>query len=61
MRLRTLSEAECYARCYGGLPHERVTVIHGPANDPRRITPGERMRKHFEERLDQRGPEAEAA
>src|SRR5947208_2772505 len=27
MRLRTLSEAECYARCYGGLSDERVTVL----------------------------------
>jgi hypothetical protein len=25
--LRTLSEAECYTRCYGGKPGERVTVV----------------------------------
>jgi hypothetical protein len=37
MRLRTLSEAECYARCY------------------------ERLRELFEERLDHRGLENEAA
>jgi hypothetical protein len=27
MRLRTLSEAECYARCYGGRAEERVTFV----------------------------------
>ena len=33
MRLRTLTEAECYARCYGGLRDERVTVVRLlPAN-----------------------------
>jgi hypothetical protein len=61
MRLRTLSEAECYARCYGGLSDERVTVLRLPANPVDRITPGEELRKRFEERLDERGPEAEAA
>ena len=61
MRLRTLSETECYARCYGGYRGERVTVLRGPANDPYRETPGEQVRKLFEQRLDRRGPEAEAA
>jgi hypothetical protein len=61
MRLRTLSEAECYARCYGGHSDDRVTVLRVPANHPDRMTPGEQVRKHFEERLDRRGPEAEAA
>ena len=27
MRLRALSEAECYTRCYGGKPGERISVI----------------------------------
>jgi hypothetical protein len=27
MRLRSLSEAECYARCYGAHGDERVTVV----------------------------------
>jgi hypothetical protein len=27
VRLRALSEAECYTRCYGGKPGERLTVI----------------------------------
>jgi len=61
MRLRTLTEKECYARCYGGHRGDRVIVLHGPPGDPRRLTPGEQLRKHFEERLDRRGPEAEAA
>ena len=61
MRLRTLSEAECYARCYGGLSDDRVTVLRLPASRADRITPGEELRKRFEERLDERGPEAEAA
>ena len=61
MRLRTLSEAECYARCYGD-HDERVTIVRRPPS--RRGTPrirGEELREQFEERLDARGPEAEAA
>jgi len=27
VRLRALSEAECYTRCYGGKPGERVSLI----------------------------------
>jgi hypothetical protein len=61
MRLRTLSEAECYARCYGGHNSEQVTVLRIPANQAERVTVGEKLRRHFEERLDRRGPEAEAA
>jgi hypothetical protein len=62
MRLRTLTEAECYARCYGAYRDDRVTVVRRPP--PRRATPmsgGEALRARFEERLDARGPEAEAA
>ncbi|HEY6961391.1 MAG TPA: hypothetical protein VI408_05810 [Gaiellaceae bacterium] len=62
MRLRRLSEAECYARCYGGHGDERVSLVRV---GPRRVTSatgsGERLRELFEERLDRRGPEAEAA
>jgi hypothetical protein len=62
MRLRTLSEAECYARCYGGHSDERVSVVRRPT---RRTTSaqvrGEQLRELFEERLDAHGPEAEAA
>ena len=61
MRLRTLSEAECYARCYGGHSDERVTVLRPSTDRAARITPGEKVRRRFEERLDSRGPEAEAA
>ena len=65
-RLRPLTEAECYARCYGG----------GDANvrtfrfEPRRprfpvLDSGEDVRRRFEELLDTRDPDepphAEAA
>jgi hypothetical protein len=62
MRLRTLSEAECYARCYGSHRDERVSFVRivrrrgKPAN-----LAGEQLRGRFEERLDAHGPEAEAA
>jgi hypothetical protein len=61
MRLRQLSEAECYARCYGGgRAGDRVTVVRVPLHEER-VTPGELLRKRFEALLDERGPEAEAA
>ena len=62
VRLRPLTEAECYARCYGERRDESVTVVrllNGPAM--RRRTKGELLREVFEERLDTRGPEEEAA
>jgi hypothetical protein len=63
-RLRPLTEAECYARCYGG-GDENVRVIRMPAPAParRRVlkVSGEQLRRLFEERLEQRGPEVEAA
>ena len=62
MRLRTLSEAECYARCYGGHGGERVSFVRILDRSVRRPTDGgEQLRRLFEERLDERGPEAEAA
>jgi hypothetical protein len=62
MRLRTLSEAECYARCYGGHGDERVSVVRLPVRRPGRARErGEELRELFEERLERRGPEAEAA
>lgn len=60
-RLRTLSEAECYARCYGDREGVRIVSI-----EPRRpryeldVT-GEQLREKFEERLDAREPEPTAA
>jgi hypothetical protein len=62
MRLRTLSEAECYARIYGGHNGERVSVVRVPKRRARRgDVAGEHLRERFEERLEARGPEAEAA
>jgi hypothetical protein len=60
-RLRSLSEAECYARCYG----DRGGIV-AVKSEPRRpryeldVT-GEDLRELFEERLDAREPEVEAA
>jgi len=57
-RLRTLSEAECYCRCYGGVD-ERVKVFRieqpRPELEEVRLT-GERLRRLFERRLDLREP-----
>ena len=59
-RLRTLSEAECYARCYG----ERAGMLRVVHVEPRRPRysvelSGDDLRTLFEEKLDAR--EAEAA
>lgn len=60
MRMRPLSESECYARCYGARD-EQVRILR---LEPRRARPtirpsGEELRRYFEERLDQRiEPEA---
>jgi hypothetical protein len=59
MRLRTLSEAECYARCYGAHRSDQVSVLRPTKRKP--APGGEDLRKHFERRLDARGPEQEAA
>ena len=62
MRLRPLTEAECYARCYGARGDERVSVVPlGPRRSKEPAHSGEHLRELFEERLDARGPEAEAA
>ncbi len=61
MRLRTLSEAECYARCYGGPTEGRVSIVRPDAQALRPRDSGERIRRLFEERLDERGLEDEAA
>jgi hypothetical protein len=60
MRLRPLTEAECYARCYGERSDDCVRIV--PLTPPRSDTTrsGERLRALFEERLDARGPEQEA-
>jgi hypothetical protein len=61
-RLRTLSEDECYARCYG----ERAGMLRVTHVEPRRPRytldlSGEDLRTLFEERLDAREADAEAA
>jgi hypothetical protein len=62
-RLRSLSEAECYARCYG----ERGGMLRIVSVEPRRPryaldVSGEDLRALFEERLDAReAADAEAA
>jgi hypothetical protein len=67
MRLRTLSEAESYARIYGGHGGEGVSVVRVAQRRTTRTTvAGEHLRERFEERLESRGdelhgPEAEAA
>ena len=59
-RLRTLSEAECYERCYGWRHTEdSVKVLHAAPNlrdDPADV--GERLRMLLELRLDAREVEA---
>jgi hypothetical protein len=59
-RLRTLSEAECYARCYGWRGQDGVKVISAELRRPRYETPvsGELLRALFEDKLDTREPEA---
>lgn len=59
-RLRKLSEAECYARCYGWRGEDGVKVVSVVQRRPRYETPvsGELLRSLFEEKLDSREPEA---
>jgi hypothetical protein len=55
MRLRPLSEAECYARCYGGRGDERVSLVRLVNRPPRNAT---RLQELAEER---RTPREQAA
>jgi hypothetical protein len=60
-RLRSLSEAECYARCYGGGGGEatvRLVRLRAQRLRPAPTVTGERVRQLFEERLDARSAEA---
>lgn len=57
-RLRPLSEAECYARCYAAKT-DTVRVVELPPR-PRRYEPhvsGELVRRHFEALLESRDPD----
>jgi hypothetical protein len=57
-----LTEAECRARLYGGGSADRVDVVRVlPRRTKDASAAGERLRELFEQRLDVRGPEAEAA
>ncbi len=59
-RLRTLSEAECYERCYGWR-HSEDSVKVLPRSGAPTAEPGdfgERLRMLLELRLDAREPEA---
>lgn len=60
-RLRPLSEAECYARCYGGWD-VTVRIVRLEQRRPRHrvLLEGEALRRRFEEALDRRDPEAVA-
>lgn len=59
-RLRRLTEAECYARCYGWPRDESVQVVTvGPRRTRHQTTvSGELIRALFEEKIDARAPEA---
>jgi hypothetical protein len=62
-RLRTLSEAECWARCYGS-SEPTVTIVKLEPRRPRfpASVSGESLRRLFEERIDARvDEEPEAA
>jgi len=54
-RLRTLSEAECWARCYGS-SEPTVTIVKLEPRRPRYPTSvsGETLRQLFEDRIDAR-------
>jgi hypothetical protein len=56
-RLRPLSEAECYARCYGGCD-DAVRIVRLEPRGARRelAVQGEALRVRFEELLDARDP-----
>lgn len=59
--MRPLSEAECYARCYGGW-EETVRVVRLEPRRPRHtvLLEGEALRIRFEQALDARPPDAVA-
>ena len=62
MRLRPLSEAEAYARCYGD-GDENVRAVKVTPRTPRHASAvsGESLREAFEQRLDGREPHEPAA
>lgn len=63
MRLRSLNEAECYARCHGDGDGDNVRVVKLEPRRPRfdLDVSGEDLRRAFEVRLDKREPPPEPA
>ncbi len=61
-RLRTLSEQECYVRCYGGW-ESTVTLVKLEPRRPRYelAVSGEDLRREFEARIDARPDDPAAA
>lgn len=60
-RLRALTEAECYARCYGEFEGSvRVLEPEPRLRSGWSAVTGEDLRRRFEQLLDDRGPEPEA-
>ncbi len=61
-RLRPLTEAECYARCYGGW-ESGVRIVRLEPRPPRFPVDldGEMLRRLFEDRLDAREPDLDEA
>lgn len=61
MRLRSLNEAECYARCHGEGDGDNVRVVKLEPRRPRfdLDVSGEDLRRAFEVRLDKREPAPE--
>jgi hypothetical protein len=59
-RLRTLSEDECYLRCYGWRGADEAVKVVRREPDPRAelTDAGERLRRLLELRLEAREPEA---
>ncbi len=61
MRLRPLTEAECYSRLYGGQRTDEVSVRYADERPEGEAVSGERLRELFEQRLQRRRSDAEAA
>ncbi|MBA3717255.1 MAG: hypothetical protein H0W87_03385 [Actinobacteria bacterium] len=57
-RQKPMTEAECYARCYGG--PRRIEAVRPASDRPRLVATlsGEQIRRLFERRLDSREREA---
>jgi len=57
-RLRQLSEAECYARCYGDRTWDSVRIVRVERREAVDRMTGELLRRSLEAKLDEREPEA---